>query len=630
MLPSAGETCAQWSSYDRASTYDEKTGKYVHWDANGDGNGIIRTEGDMIVMAEMKGPGCIWRTWSAAPGKGRVKIYLDDQPEPTIDMPFAHYFDGKHAPFAFPALSYNLADVGSSGQNLYLPIPYHKSCKIVAEKDWGAYYHFNYVTYPAGTELPTFSAELAEKNADALRTVNDFFTKGLGTDPAGTRPGQEKLRRALRIAPGQAAVVAKLSGARAITALWAKATFADRAEEIAALRKLALRITWDGQAKPAVWCPLGDFFGTAPGINLFKTLPMGMTAEGFYSYWYMPFAESAVVELVNDDATAREVDFEITHAPLGRPFEGFGHFHAKWHRDTVELPKDRWPDWTMLQTEGRGRFCGVLLHVWNPRGGWWGEGDEKFFVDGEQFPSTFGTGSEDYFGYAWGNAHLFQMPYHCQTMTQGNRGHQAARPLAHRRKRAVSEIVRGLHRKVFQERSGHAVRLHAPLVPRAGGEDPYGALPAEQRDGYYSMPQMTVAGLKVLNEPQGDPQVQDMEHFGGGKWKDNVQLWWTGAHPKDRLVLGFPVAKDGKYEVSVNLTKASDYAIVQLSLDDRKVGDPIDLYNPTVVPTGPIALDTCELTAGQHKLTIEIVGANPKARKSYLFGIDRIELKAAQ
>ena len=64
----------------------------------------------------------------------------------------------------------------------------------------------------------------------------------------------------------------------------------------------------------------------------------------------------------------------------------------------------------MLQTEGRGRFCGVMLHVWNPRGGWWGEGDEKFFVDGEKFPSTIGTGSEDYFGYAWCNPHLFQKP----------------------------------------------------------------------------------------------------------------------------------------------------------------------------------------------------------------------------
>ena len=75
-LPAVGETCQQWSSYDRASRYDEATGKYLHWDANGDGNGVIRTEGNQVVMAEMEGPGCIWRIWSAAAEKGHVKIDL--------------------------------------------------------------------------------------------------------------------------------------------------------------------------------------------------------------------------------------------------------------------------------------------------------------------------------------------------------------------------------------------------------------------------------------------------------------------------------------------------------------------------------------------------------------------------
>ena len=75
------------------------------------------------------------------------------------------------------------------------------------------------------------------------------------------------------------------------------------------------------------------------------------------------------------------------------------------------------------KTEGQGRFCGVMLHVWNPRGGWWGEGDEKFCIDGEKFPSTIGTGSEDYFGYAWCNPTLFENCYHNQTISMNNRGH---------------------------------------------------------------------------------------------------------------------------------------------------------------------------------------------------------------
>ena len=76
-LPAPGEKCAQWSSYDRRSKYDEKSGKYIGWSANGDGNGIIRKEDGKLVFAEMQGPGVIWRIWSAMAKEGHVKIYLD-------------------------------------------------------------------------------------------------------------------------------------------------------------------------------------------------------------------------------------------------------------------------------------------------------------------------------------------------------------------------------------------------------------------------------------------------------------------------------------------------------------------------------------------------------------------------
>ena len=83
--------------------------------------------------------------------------------------------------------------------------------------------------------------------------------------------------------------------------------------------------------------------------------------------------------------------------------------------------EDRKIDWTLLVTQGEGRYVGTQLHVWNPRAGWWGEGDEKFFVDGEKFPSTFGTGSEDYFGFAWGaedRVDPFVQALHSQSKTE--------------------------------------------------------------------------------------------------------------------------------------------------------------------------------------------------------------------
>ncbi|NQU22043.1 MAG: DUF2961 domain-containing protein, partial [Candidatus Nealsonbacteria bacterium] len=384
-LPAKGETCKQWSSYDRASKFNADTGKYVGWAANGDGGQFIRTEGEQVVMAEMEGPGCIFRIWSAMAKQGHVKIYLDGQEEPTVDMPFIDYFTGTNAPLNFPAMSYEMKQQGSRGENLYLPIPYQKSCKIVADKGWGAYYQFNYVTFAKGTKVPTFQAELSAEDAAALRKLDNYLKTGLGTDPAGRRSGEEAIAQEVSIGAGEHLFL-DIDGPRAITAIKGNMKFADRDDEMAALRELVLRITFDGAKEPAVWCPLGDFFGTAPGKNLYRTLLTGMTDKGAYAYWYMPFARNAKVELINEGNVARALDLEITHAPLSRPFEGLGHFHCKWHRDVWPLSADRFPDWTMLLTEGRGRFCGVMLHVWNPRGGWWGEGDEKFFIDGEKFP----------------------------------------------------------------------------------------------------------------------------------------------------------------------------------------------------------------------------------------------------
>jgi hypothetical protein len=495
VLPAVGENCGQCSSYDRHSKYDQATGKYVKWSANGDGGGYIRKEGSQIVMAEMDGPGCIWRIWSACAHNGHVKIYLDGKETPAVDLPFAAYFTGKTVPFNYPALSYNLGyrlekRKCFNGQNLYLPIPYQKSCKIVADKGWGSFYHFTFATFPKGTKVPTFSTALAteKENVAALQKVNDFFHDKLGNDPAGERAGQESLHSDVAVQPGKTALVAKLDGPQAITAIKVKMSFADRKDQMAGLRRLALRITWDGQPKPAVWCPLGDFFGTAPGENLYKSLTTGMTKDGYYAYWYMPFAKSAVVELVNEDGVARKADFTLLHAPLGRAFDGFGHFHAKWHRNTVTLPDDRYPDWTMLQTQGRGRFCGVMLHVWNPLGGWWGEGDEKFFVDGEKFPSTFGTGSEDYFGYAWCRPELFERAYHCQTMTEQNQGHQSVLRWHIADNVPFAKSFEGCIEKYNRagKDSQYASTVCWYLSPN--GVDPYEPMPASERDNYYTVP----------------------------------------------------------------------------------------------------------------------------------------------
>jgi len=259
-LPIPGEHCRQWSSYDRQSSYDADRKAYVKWSANSDGAGYIRREGDAIVMAEMDGPGCIWRIWSARAGGGHVRIYLDGADEPAVDLPFSAYFDGKHEPFTRKSLVH----VTARGLNNYTPIPFAKSCRIVADKDWGAYYHFTYSTFPKGTMVPTFSLDLPAEARAALDRADRLLLGG-GADPASPREGEKTENVSVQVAPGKTAALLDLEGPRAITGIRMKFNVPKDADAKRLLRELTLSIRWDGEKVPSVWAPLGDFSVRRPG-----------------------------------------------------------------------------------------------------------------------------------------------------------------------------------------------------------------------------------------------------------------------------------------------------------------------------------------------------------------------------
>jgi len=629
-IPAAGDQCAQWSSYDRKSRYDAANDKYIAWDANGDGNGYIRKEGNELVLAEMQGPGCIWRTWSAMPRNGHVRIYLDGASEPVVDLPFIGYFDRKNEPFTRAALVHTVA----RGWNNYTPIPYQKSCKIVADPGWGQYFHFTYETFPPQTQVPTFKRELSAEESAALDRANDILTRCDSVPPAAGHDASVKAKK-LNITAGQTVTVTQIKGPRAISSIRIKLDPPATATDRDLLRELALQINWDGEKEPSVWAPLGDFFGTAAGAHPYRSYPMGLTDDGWwYCNWYMPFAKEARIQIINDGKQKRQMTVEIRDESLALPIAQLARFHAKWHRDAFLPPEpERAIDWTMLKTEGTGRFVGVMLHIWNPRGSWWGEGDEKFFVNGEKFPSTFGTGSEDYFGYAWCDPHLFQNAYHNQPHNDGNnKGHVSVNRWQITDNVPFQTSFEGDIEKYYPNRRPtlYASTVYWYLAP--GGNDPYKPAPLSERVGYWTeLPTTKVKGalegerLKILSKTAGNPHEQDLGGF-GDQWSNDAHLWWIEAKPGDKLELAVPVSKAGKYKLSMQLTKAPDYGIVQLYLDGEKVGQPIDLYHPSVIPTGVLQMGSFDLTAGDHKLMVEIVGANAKAAKSYMFGLDYVKL----
>ena len=131
---------------------------------------------------------------------------------------------------------------------------------------------------------------------------------------------------------------------------------------------------------------------------------------------------------------------------------------------------------------------------------------------------------------------------------------------------------------------------------------------------------------KILARTGGVTEIQRIARY---NWSGNAQLWWRDAKPGDKLTLALSVPKAGRHKLIANFTKAVDYAIVQFHLDGKKLGEPIDFYNHGVVTTGPVVLGTLELAEGPHKLTAEIVGANPKALPRHMLGLDYLKLERA-
>lgn len=124
----------------------------------------------------------------------------------------------------------------------------------------------------------------------------------------------------------------------------------------------------------------------------------------------------------------------------------------------------------------------------------------------------------------------------------------------------------------------------------------------------------------------GAVKPQDMSNFRDDRWSGDSQLWWTGAKPGDTLTMDLPTFT-GTIDLEVVLTCAKDYGIVQLALDDTPLGPPIDLYETKVITTGVLSFPSLSVIGKQHKLTIQVAGANPKAVKSYMFAIDYLRIK---
>jgi hypothetical protein len=621
-FPSPAYVTKQFSSYDRASTTPDNKEK---WFANGDCGVYLRVEEregrTERVMADMQGPGAIVRLWSANPA-GTLRIYIDGSDKPALEYSHAELLKGKH-----PLLPSPIGATVSAGWNLYLPIPYAKSCKVTCDKG-DQYYHVNYRTYPAGTAVKSFTLDQLEAaKADVAQLAKQLASPQAifqMPDNAG-----HTIVDNVKLPPGKTINLCNGTGSGAVVEIKVKLDMP--AEELeAALRSTVIRGTFDGEQ--TIEAPLGDFFGAAPGVNPYASLPLGVEKDGtMYCHWVMPSEKTANIALVNLGKTPVQVKSEV--AVVSRPWtKNSMHFHARWKIDFDASTRPMF-DWNYLDATGRGVFAGAAFFIDNPSKAWWGEGDEKIYVDGEKFPSHFGTGTEDYYGYAWCSPERFTHAYHAQPRCDGpanygrtsvNRFHILDRIPFEKSYKFDMEIWHWAECKV-----NIALTAYYYAVP--GAKDTFKPITAEQTV-LRPMPEWAapkVPGaiegetMKIIKKT-GTADPQELEDISSGK-----HLWWRSGKPKDELVLGFTVPKAGKYQVFGRFLKAVDYGVVQLSVNGQKAGEPIDFYNDGVAASPEMPLGTFELKEGDNQLSAEIIGANDKAQKQYMFGLDYLILKPA-
>ena len=419
--------CKQVSSYNRRA----KTPGNSDWFANDDSSYFIGSEKidgrEEWIMMDVDGPGVVVRWWiTQYKYDGTIRVYLDGSDEPVLQATGDKLIgpDG----IAGPPLN----AVRSSGRNLYLPIPFNKHCKITydgANKEKTRkfadclYYNINYLQYPKGTDMKTFTMADLKANAELIDKVQSQLLL-----PKKNRLDVErKIKGGKTVLSSGQSIATDVDGGSAISSLRVKVTGDDIRQT---MRSTVISISFDG--KQRVWVPVGGFFGTGPGLNAFKGWWRQVEKDGWMNCWWpMPFKNNASVRITNNgnsDVTVELADIGIANWTWT---DRTMYFHSTWRgEDQIDVfgsDESKMRDWNYVTIDGKGVYAGDTMSVFNrPRKGrtgpWWGEGDEKIFVDGESFPSHFGTGTEDYFGYAWGSAKFFEAPFHAQPYAAANKG----------------------------------------------------------------------------------------------------------------------------------------------------------------------------------------------------------------
>jgi hypothetical protein len=432
------------------------------------------------------------------------------------------------------------------------------------------------------------------------------------------------------IAPGETLVLADVDGPGLVTQFWSTVN----AQDPFYPRSLVLRVYYDGLEKPSVETPFGDFFGVGHGafrdVNSATTTVTAL-GRARVSYWRMPFRQHLKMTITNESPTAKVDSFYyyLNWRKVDSLPEDTVYFCAQYRQAYPATPGN----YTLLETTGSGQYVGTVYSAHQVESGWFGEGDDFFYIDGADTPQLRGTGTEDYFNDAWGFRE-FCLPYNGITMYEGI---LAGDRVTAYRWHIPDPIPFRTSLRVTMEHKGSIYDEAAPVTKAwlAGFEERPDWISSVAY--WYQMPPAQLAGLPPVEQRlppyrvlqparltyRADPSILILPQGEGG-------LLYAPNKPTGSIEFDLDIVDAGHYRIDAVLYEVLVGGVYQVLLDGKPVGPPIDACIPNADPKWH-RLDTFELSAGKHVLRFEgrdvpAPAARALVKQAYTIGINQLVL----
>ncbi|MCB1122698.1 MAG: DUF2961 domain-containing protein [Verrucomicrobiae bacterium] len=585
-----------FSSYDRTGGNDDGfSGTYSY----------IRKEEEGLVLAELEGPGAIYRIWTPTPTDDIFAFYFDGESKPRLEISFRQLFTGEREPFVSPIVGY-----GVGGFYCYLPIAFEKSIKVVARAESLQFYQMNYAIYPEDENVTTYNGYTPEQLAPAI----DLFSSAGENISSWSAPPGKKIRtesRSLSLAAGETKYLLLLKKPGRIVGLrlGPASAFAGKA------RDSTLRMYWDEDSEPAVLGPVGDLFGYSWGDPATRSLLVGTAHNVNYLYFPMPFDRSARIELSSERAIEVRIEADWIDLPRAK---NEGRFYAIWRR---ENPTAIGKPFTFIDTRGRGHIVGAVLQAqgFEPAQTPFFEGDDQATLDGKLV--IHGTGSEDFFNGGWYNVigrwmSRLSMPlsgcldYKNPLARTG--GYRLMLTDAYSfRESALLTIEHSPTKNSFPTDYAGVTYFYSENRPTMDFSIP----PRSER--------RVVDPDRIVFSPGWSVPVDSFsfrnmtltkrqEKIGG----QNTRYLRVRAEAEDMfgphsIAFRCELPEAGTYQVSIEGVKGPDQGMVQIYRNEKAEGQVVDFYQTDQQRSGPMPLASLDFVEGENVVLMKLVGKHP-------------------